>query len=355
VIGRNGAGKSTLLKIISRVTAPTRGRIRGKGRVASLLEVGIGFHPELTGRENIFLNGTILGMKKREVESKLEEIIDFSGVRLYIDTPVKRYSSGMAVRLAFSVAAHLNSEILIVDEVLAVGDAQFQRRCLGKMQEASSSQGRTVLFVSHQLGMISTLCQRCIHLDAGRVLADGPTAEVVKVYMDAVTAVSEGNKNQLHIPRSEAMPAQVRMLRLVDEHGTPKNEFDVFEKRYVEAEFEVNEEGLSFVFYYYLMRNQEILICSHENDLDPSRFDIRRKGVYKYRISLPTYLKAGTYSFASIGLMIPNQGPVHELQNVLDFNLEELTFDPSLSGFSSKRPGAVLSNSEYRVLGFEPA
>ncbi|NDE05100.1 MAG: ABC transporter ATP-binding protein, partial [Flavobacteriia bacterium] len=158
IIGRNGAGKSTLLKILSRVTTPTTGKINIKGRVASLLEVGTGFHPELTGRENIYLNGAILGMRKREIDRKLDEIIDFSGVERYIDTPVKRYSSGMYVRLAFAVAAHLESEILIVDEVLAVGDAEFQKKCLGKMGEVSKGEGRTVLFVSHNMGAVSKLC-----------------------------------------------------------------------------------------------------------------------------------------------------------------------------------------------------
>ena len=158
IIGRNGAGKSTLLKILSKVTAPTTGKISGKGRIASLLEVGTGFHPELSGRENIFLNGAILGMRKKEIQRKLEEIVDFAGIERYLDTPVKRYSSGMYVRLAFAVAAHLESEILIVDEVLAVGDAEFQKKCLGRMQDASKNDGRTILFVSHLLTPI-----RCLH------------------------------------------------------------------------------------------------------------------------------------------------------------------------------------------------
>ncbi len=168
IIGRNGAGKSTLLKILSRVTTPTTGRINIKGRVASLLEVGTGFHPELTGRENIYLNGAILGMRKREIDRKLDEIIDFSGVERYIDTPVKRYSSGMYVRLAFAVAAHLESEILIVDEVLAVGDAEFQKKCLGKMGEVSKGEGRTVLFVSHNMGSILQLTNKSLILESGK-------------------------------------------------------------------------------------------------------------------------------------------------------------------------------------------
>jgi lipopolysaccharide transport system ATP-binding protein len=167
IIGRNGAGKSTLLKILSRVTTPSTGRIKINGRVASLLEVGTGFHPELTGRENIYLNGAILGMRKREIDRKLEEIVDFSGVERYIDTPVKRYSSGMYVRLAFAVAANLESEILIVDEVLAVGDADFQKKCMGKMSDVSSSQGRTILFVSHNLAAVQSLCRNGILIDQG--------------------------------------------------------------------------------------------------------------------------------------------------------------------------------------------
>src|SRR2546426_588028 len=181
IIGRNGAGKSTLLKILSRITEPTSGRAEVYGRVGSLLEVGTGFHPDLTGRENVYLNGTILGMKKREVDAKFEEIVDFSGVEKFIDTPVKRYSSGMRVRLAFSVAAHLEPEILIVDEVLAVGDAEFQKRCLGKMEDVASH-GRTVLFVSHNMGAVSQLCDRCILLQDGGIRFDGETKEAVDIY-----------------------------------------------------------------------------------------------------------------------------------------------------------------------------
>jgi lipopolysaccharide transport system ATP-binding protein len=182
IIGRNGAGKSTLLKILSRVTSPTTGKINIKGRVASLLEVGTGFHPELTGRENIYLNGAILGMRRREIDRNLDEIIDFSGVERYIDTPVKRYSSGMYVRLAFAVAAHLESEILIVDEVLAVGDAEFQKKCLGKMGEVSKNEGRTVLFVSHNMGAISELCQNCILINNGIKFSHGDSQKVILNY-----------------------------------------------------------------------------------------------------------------------------------------------------------------------------
>ncbi len=181
IIGKNGAGKSTLLKILSRVTAPTSGRIRVKGRIASLLEVGTGFHPELTGRENTYLNGAILGMSRQEIDRKFAEIVDFSGVEKFIDTPVKRYSSGMYVRLAFAVAAHLDPEILVVDEVLAVGDAEFQKKCLGKMGDVAR-EGRTVLFVSHNMASIQRLTSRSILLETGSVVLNGETADVVQKY-----------------------------------------------------------------------------------------------------------------------------------------------------------------------------
>lgn len=184
IIGKNGAGKSTLLKLISEITAPTTGCIKVKGRVASLLEVGTGFHPEMTGRENIYLNGAILGMKKAEIDRKLDEIIDFSEIEEHIDTPVKRYSSGMYVRLAFAVAAHLDSEILIADEVLAVGDAAFQRKALGKMNEISTGQGRTVLFVSHNMSAVRNLCNKGILLDKGRITEKGNLDQVIDAYFD---------------------------------------------------------------------------------------------------------------------------------------------------------------------------
>jgi lipopolysaccharide transport system ATP-binding protein len=186
VIGRNGAGKSTLLKILSRITAPTWGRAEIRGRISSLLEVGTGFHSELTGRENVYLNGTVLGMRKKEIDRRFDEIVDFSGVEQFIDTPIKRYSSGMTVRLAFSVAAHLDPEILIIDEVLAVGDSEFQKKCLGKMHDISS-RGRTVLFVSHNMGAVSELCDRCILISKGAITADGKSKDIVNKYLSSTS------------------------------------------------------------------------------------------------------------------------------------------------------------------------
>lgn len=211
VIGRNGAGKSTLLKILSKTTTPTVGNVKIKGRIASLLEVGTGFHPELSGRENIFLNGAIMGMSKKEIKSKFDEIVDFAGVTRYVDTPVKRYSSGMYVRLAFAVAAHLEPEILIVDEVLAVGDAEFQKKCLGKMKDVSENDGRAVLFVSHNMGVISNLCHRAILLHNGKVADSGEVNEVVNYYIRTQSNNSQiysaGNKeNKSAIYFSEIKP-----------------------------------------------------------------------------------------------------------------------------------------------------
>ena len=189
IIGKNGAGKSTLLKILSRITSPTTGRIKIYGRLASLLEVGTGFHPELTGRENIFLNGALLGMKKNEIMSKFEEIVEFSGIAKFIDTPVKRYSSGMYVRLAFAVAAHLESEILIVDEVLAVGDAEFQKKCLGKMQDITKGEGRTILFVSHNLAAVENFCVKSIFIEKGKLIMIGETNSIIQQYLTTVSSV----------------------------------------------------------------------------------------------------------------------------------------------------------------------
>jgi lipopolysaccharide transport system ATP-binding protein len=228
IIGRNGAGKSTLLKILSRVTTPTTGKINIKGRVASLLEVGTGFHPELTGRENIYLNGAILGMRKREIDRKLDEIIDFSGVERYIDTPVKRYSSGMYVRLAFAVAAHLESEILIVDEVLAVGDAEFQKKCLGKMGEVSKGEGRTVLFVSHNMAAVQSLCNKGIMLKNGRIHYDSEINDLVQFYTSDAS-----QKNSIFV--NEEIN-KLEDISLISVQVVQKENGDVF---YIEDETEV--------------------------------------------------------------------------------------------------------------------
>lgn len=225
IIGRNGAGKSTLLKVLSRITEPTTGRITLNGRVASLLEVGTGFHPELSGRENIYLNGAILGMSRAEIKNKFDEIVDFSGVEKFLDTPVKRYSSGMYVRLAFSVAAHLEPEILVIDEVLAVGDAAFQKKCLGKMDEVSKKEGRTVLFVSHQMGTISQLCSKSILLVNGRIIKYEDTPQVVDYYM-------QHGANQIEkIEREEGFAGNhFKTIQMTDKNHLPKSDFSFNEE-----------------------------------------------------------------------------------------------------------------------------
>lgn len=214
IIGRNGAGKSTLLKILSRITDPTQGRIRIRGRVASLLEVGTGFHPELTGRENIFLNGAILGMTQAEIKRHFDSIVAFSEVEKFLDTPVKRYSSGMYVRLAFAVAAHLEPEILIVDEVLAVGDVQFQKKCLGKMSEVARG-GRTVLFVSHNMSAVKSMTQRCVVLRQGQVICNGPTDEAIGKYLETPSSGNDAG----FIVRNKGKHSTITAVRLLDESG----------------------------------------------------------------------------------------------------------------------------------------
>jgi lipopolysaccharide transport system ATP-binding protein len=246
IIGRNGAGKSTLLKILSRVTKPTTGRIRVKGRMASLLEVGTGFHPELTGRENIFLNGAIMGMRKSEIQSKLDEIVDFAGVERYLDTPVKRYSSGMYVRLAFAVAAHLEPEILVVDEVLAVGDAEFQKKCLGKMKDVSEKDGRTVLFVSHNMEAVQNLCTRGILLRQGSIYASGGLNTVLDKYL-SVSNYSDARFNFEPPTNSHELPGFTYQLTVEDLTGSLLPEAPVWDSWQIRIKFRLNELVNHFV------------------------------------------------------------------------------------------------------------
>lgn len=242
IIGRNGAGKSTLLKLLSRVTLPSAGEIKVKGRIASLLEVGTGFHPDLTGRENVFLNGAILGMTKQEIKNKFDEIVDFSGVERYIDTPVKRYSSGMYVRLAFAVAAHLEPEILVVDEVLAVGDSEFQKKCLGKMKDVSG-QGRTVLFVSHNIPSIRLLCDRCAFLEKGKLMNVGETDKIVAEYLTG-NGMADLNSNE--IPDTLSLyntgEAKFKRAHILNEKNEMVKELEFTEKFKVELEVELTKD-----------------------------------------------------------------------------------------------------------------
>ena len=245
IVGRNGAGKTTMLRILSRITEPTEGRAEIHGRLGSLLEVGTGFHPELTGRDNVFLNGAILGMRRAEIARKFDEIVEFSGVQKFIDTPVKRYSSGMYVRLAFSVAAHLEPEILVVDEVLAVGDAEFQRRCMGKMESIGQA-GRTVLFVSHNMQAITRMCDRVLLLDGGRLIKDGPAPSVVSAYLQG----QSGSSAHRDWPDANDAPGddqvRLRSVRVVDEAGDIVDSLDVRREVGIEMTFDVLRDGPPF-------------------------------------------------------------------------------------------------------------
>lgn len=269
IIGRNGAGKSTLLKILSKVTKPTTGNIKVNGRIASLLEVGTGFNPEMTGRENIYLNGAILGMRKAEITRKLDEIIDFSGVERYIDTPVKRYSSGMYVRLAFAVAAHLESEILIVDEVLAVGDVEFQKKCLGKMGNISKGEGRTVLFVSHNMGAIANLCTNCILLDKGTIHSLGDVNTVINIYSNL--------NNIIYTNFKEKNGITIESISAIDHNN---NEFHIIENFTpfiieIVISLEINFENLKCEFF--IRDSFDEIVCTLSSWLNNEDLIIKNK------------------------------------------------------------------------------
>jgi lipopolysaccharide transport system ATP-binding protein len=299
VIGRNGAGKSTLLKVLSRVTEPSTGEVKIHGRVGSLLEVGTGFHPELTGRENIYLNGAILGMPRSEIDQKFDEIVDFSGVEKFIDTPVKRYSSGMYLRLAFAVAAHLEPEILVVDEVLAVGDAEFQRKCLGKMNDVAQ-QGRTVLFVSHNMSAILRLTQESIVLEKGQIAMRGPTVEAVDYYMSSgFSKTGERLWLESEIPQN-AYPFSPTALRVRDSKNNVVDMVRSTETITIEIEYKLDEsiQGLRVGFYLMNMRG-EFVFTSFDTD-DPGMFEdysIRHAGHYVSRCEIPAnILNEGRYA-----------------------------------------------------------
>ena len=264
IIGKNGAGKSTLLKLLSRVTGPTTGTIKAKGRIGSLLEVGTGFHPELTGRENIFMNGSILGMTKQEINSKLDEIVDFSGCERYIDTPVKRYSSGMKVRLGFAVAAHLDPEILVVDEVLAVGDAEFQKKAIGKMQDVAQGEGRTVLFVSHNMASIRQLCQHGVLLENGSVKATGEVNEIVDLYLEQETL--RGEENYERTLENGLKAGSITVLKSAVEYkGNNLNSAMPFDLVY---EFYNEEEGLTLAVNPHVYNSQGVCLFNIETKVE---------------------------------------------------------------------------------------
>lgn len=343
VIGKNGAGKSTLLKILSKVTAPTTGSIKSRGRIASLLEVGTGFNPELTGRENIYLNGAILGMTKKEITSKLDEIIEFSGCERYIDTPTKRYSSGMTVRLAFAVAAFLEPEILVVDEVLAVGDAEFQKKAIGKMQDISKSEGRTVLFVSHNMTTINNLCKRSIFLQNGKIFKSGPTEEIVPYYLS-----SANNED---------------MIPIVEFDETGKKQFQILKCALVNNNFNLIENGVvstkeKYFFEVDYLFSKEVPKCHLtliiKNSLGEIVFFIDRtdfyneyyvakEGVYRTRIEVQNpLLKPDTY-FVTFGIADQHSNKNNHKFDVLKYKIEDL------SSIRSSREGNLFLPTEWTM------
>ncbi|MGB2985699.1 MAG: ABC transporter ATP-binding protein [Phycisphaerae bacterium] len=339
IIGRNGAGKSTLLKILSRITEPTEGRAELCGRVASLLEVGTGFHPELTGRENIYLNGAILGMKKAEIDRKFDEIVAFAEIEKFLDTPVKRYSSGMYVRLAFAVAAHLEPEVLIVDEVLAVGDAAFQKRCLGKMHDVAAGEGRTVLFVSHNMGAVQNLCQRVIWLNEGKLERDGDPGEVVSQYL--MWAQSNVTECVWDDPETAPGNEEVRLHRICvhPENGSPTDEIMMHTPFVIEVEYWNHVPGTDTSITLHLVNNHGIIIFgtgSSPSDPTPLKMPV---GLYRSVCHVPgNLMNNGAISVLLLAVRNRTQ-VIYRYENVLSF--EVLDSVEGRGGYYGPRVGAV--------------
>jgi lipopolysaccharide transport system ATP-binding protein len=318
IIGRNGAGKTTLLKILSRITGPTEGQAEIHGRVGSLLEVGTGFHPELTGRDNIYLNGAILGMKRVEIGRKFDEIVDFSGVEKFIDTPVKRYSSGMYVRLAFAVAAHLDPEILLVDEVLAVGDVEFQKKCLGKMDEVAGA-GRTVLLVSHNLGSIGKLCRTALLLEQGHLVFSGDAGQVIARYLQGTNGVDQA---EFLFPADEAKTMCIRAIRVLDHEGNPATSLDLAHPFRVEITYQVHEQ-MNDTYVSAVMSRIDIqtrIYNTRDIHAAPKGFVERGPGTYVSTVEFPGgILNVGTYR---VGIGLHKSGmPAFDSQGSPSFSL----------------------------------
>jgi lipopolysaccharide transport system ATP-binding protein len=352
VIGPNGAGKSTLLKVLTRITTPTEGRVEIRGRVGSLLEVGTGFHPELTGRENIYLNGAILGMKRREIQQRLPEIVDFSGVESFIDTPVKRYSSGMYVRLAFSVAAHFEPEILLVDEVLAVGDAEFQARCLGRLEDIGAS-GRTVLFVSHNMQAMTQLCSRAILLEHGKISTDGPSADVVAKYLQTYA----GGGSSREWPDLDTAPGddivRLRAVRVVGPRGATSDYIDVREPVGIELSFRVLAPGPPIIPKIKLVAGGQIAF--NAMDVDPRWHEPARPGDYVCTAWIPgNYLNEGLISVDPAVCSIDSPKLHHHVSvwQAVSFHVQDpAEGDSSRGAFTGQWRGVVRPLLEWSCSG----
>lgn len=346
IIGRNGAGKSTLLKLLSRITEPSGGTITLRGRVASLLEVGTGFHPELTGRENIYLNGALLGMRKVEIRAKFDEIVDFAEVEQFLDTPVKRYSSGMYVRLAFAVAAHLESEILIVDEVLAVGDAQFQKKCLGQMEKAGGD-GRTVLFVSHNMKAVSRLCSSTALLSAGQLISYGRTEDVTSEYLS-----SAGDVNKHHFSQDEKTDIPMCLLEACIETEEPlasRNRSDISRHDSITVSMTylvARKVSSAHVYVSILGEDESVVFGTSDADMNVERFGIRNPGVYNCEFTIPKLvLNEGRYR-VNVSMGIPYQVNYQENIGILTFNLVHVEREEGY--IHHKRAGSVWLDIPWR-------
>lgn len=356
IIGHNGAGKSTLLKILSRITQPTRGRVELYGRISSLLEVGTGFHHELTGRENIYLNGTILGMRKREVDAKFDEIVAFSGVDKFLDTPVKRYSSGMRVRLAFSVAAHLEPEILIIDEVLAVGDAEFQKKCINKM-EAVGKDGRTVLFVSHNMPAVTRLCNRGILINGGRVVADGPVQRIAEQYTNIVQQVTPAQREWNDIDSAPGLDvARLTAVRAVDASGIPKEAFDIHEPVRLEMEYEVLKPGHELLPHFYFHNEENVTLFGTLESDATWRSRHREVGTYRSSVTIPGNLLAPGLIFVTCNAITVNPDRAQFVENgVIAFQVLDGMGEGTARGdWGGPLPGVVRPLLDWSI-DFQPS
>jgi lipopolysaccharide transport system ATP-binding protein len=342
IIGRNGAGKSTLLKILSQVTSPTSGEIKVRGRIASLLEVGTGFHPELTGRENIFLNGAILGMTKAEIRKRFEEIVEFSECAAFIDTPVKRYSSGMYVRLAFVVAAHLEPEILVVDEVLAVGDAQFQKKCLGKMQDVGR-QGRTVLFVSHTMSAVTRLCTRAIMMADGHLLKEGAVHNVVSTYLHSGLGTTTARVwSELEkAPGDDAV--KFAAVRVRGDHSYISGAVDIRTRVGIEIEFEVLREGVVMVPSIHIVNDEGICVCIVHDWESEWRDRARPVGRHRSTCWIPgNFLAEGTFIVGvALATYLPFQRRAWEPEAVAFEVIDTMNGDSARGDWAGAFPGIV--------------
>ncbi|MCI5223054.1 MAG: ABC transporter ATP-binding protein [Candidatus Electrothrix sp. AR4] len=344
IIGKNGAGKSTLLKILSRVTAPTKGSLKIKGRIASLLEVGTGFHPELTGRENIFMNGIILGMSKQEIKSKLDEIIDFSGVENFINTPVKRYSSGMYVRLAFAVAAHLEPEILIIDEVLAVGDADFQKKCLGKM-DAVAHEGRTVLFVSHNMGMINQLCPVSVWLSAGTIHDYGASNKIITNYLSE--SVSDLSGGSVQITPDDRKYSQLTQFCTLNEAGEIRTNYDCDQFIILKLTYVIRHKVKGLYGYLQIMTtDHRVVMVSDSFDPGKNPLDNLEPGEHSISIKIPPRtLAPGTYY-----IYLNFTGPESQRENIDSPGIVgRFQLDDPLSKRGNRRNGFFSTLLEWEV------